>query len=256
VRACSAAESVARQADKSNLGKGGWLITPQPGALVGWIYAFGGDITIPDGSGYLFNTPETVQALEYLKGLQASGCAWSEAEVNPPSEFANRHALFVVGSLFDIPTQQQALDQANSSDEWLVVPFPSNTTPVMETYGPSVLLTHSTPTRQLAAWLVIEWLVYPPNQAEWVRVTGTSPTRQSTLNYLTEAESTNPQWAQALKLLPDVRGEPSSASWRVMRWALEDVMVQLFNPQFSADQIPALLQELDRVAAEISIQVR
>lgn len=256
VRACAAAEYIARHADKSNPGKGGWLISFQPGALVGWIYAFGGGITNPSGSGYLFNTTETMQALGYLKGLQASGCAWSEAEVDPQSEFASRHALFVVGSLFDIPSQQQALDQADSTDEWLVIPFPSNIEPVVDTYGPSLLLTRSNPVRQLAAWLVIEWLVNPANQAEWVKALETFPTRQSSLSYLTETAKVSPQWAQALNLLPDSRSEPSITSWSMMRWALEDVMVQLFNPQFGADQIPSMLEELDRVASEIFIQVR
>lgn len=256
VRACAAAESVARQGDKSNLGKGGLLITPQPGALVGWIHAFGGGITNPDSTGYLFNTPETRRAFESLKGLQESGCAWSETGAEPQKEFANRQALFVVGSLFDIPAQREAFIQATSTDEWVVIPFPSSNQPVVDAYGPSLLITRSTPAQQLAAWLVIEWLVYPPNQAEWVKELKTYPTRQNTLSYLSEAVRASPQWAQALKLLPDARSEPSLASWSVVRWALEDATAQLFNPQFSADQIPSLLENLDSVAAEVFSQVR
>jgi ABC-type glycerol-3-phosphate transport system substrate-binding protein len=256
VRACAAAESIARQGDKSNLGKGGWLITPQPGALAGWIYAFGGGITNPEAAGYLFSTPETRQAFEYLKGLQESGCAWFETGVEVQNEFANRHALFVVGSLFDIPSQQAAFAQAGSADEWMVVPFPSGNQPVVDTYGPSLLIMQSTPAQQLAAWLVVEWLVYPPNMADWVKVLETYPASQSTLSYLGEAVRLNPKWAESLDLLPDAHSEPSIASWSVMRWALEDATTQLFNPQFSADQIPALLENLDSVAAEIFTQVR
>jgi hypothetical protein len=66
----------------------------------------------------------------------------------------------------------------------------------------------------------------------------------------------SPQWAQALNLIPDAHSEPSLASWSVMRWALEDVITQLFAPQFGADQIPALLEKLDSVAAEIYSQVQ
>jgi len=40
-----------------------------------------------------------------------------------------------------------------------------------------------------------------------------------------------------------------------MRWALEDALVQLFDPQFSMDQIPVMLKELDRLADEIFSQV-
>jgi multiple sugar transport system substrate-binding protein/sn-glycerol 3-phosphate transport system substrate-binding protein len=256
VRACAAAESITKQGDKSYSGRGGWLITPQPGAMVGWIYAFGVNISQPNGEGYRFNTPETEQAFEYLKGLQASGCAWSETDVNPQIEFAKRRAMFVVGSLFDIPNQQQMIDQETSEDEWLVIPFPSSTEPVVDTYGPSLLLTRSNPARQLAAWLVIDWLVYPPNQAVWVSAIEAYPTRQSTMSTMTEATLVHPQWAEALKLLPNARSEPWLASWSMMRWALNDTMVELFDPQFSADQIPTLLENLDRVALEIFTQVR
>ncbi len=176
--------------------------------------------------------------------------------MEPQNEFASRQALFVVGSLFDIPAQQEAFAQTGSKDEWVVIPFPSSNQPVVDTYGPSLLITRSTPAQQLAAWLVIEWLVYPPNQAEWVKELETYPTRQSTLSYLSEAASTNPQWAQALALLPDARSEPSLASWSVMRWALEDATAQMFNPQFGADQIPSMLENLDSLAWEIIIQVR
>jgi ABC-type glycerol-3-phosphate transport system substrate-binding protein len=99
VRACAAAEYISRQSDKSALGKGGWLITPQPGVMVGWLYAFGSPITEPSGYGYKLNTSEAQRALEYLKGLQASGCAWFDTEVDAKGEFANRQALFVVGSM-------------------------------------------------------------------------------------------------------------------------------------------------------------
>ena len=256
VRACAAAEYVSRQGDKSALGKGGWLITPQPGVMVGWLYAFGSPITDPSGHGYKLNTPETQQALEYLKGLQASGCAWFDTEVDAKGEFANRQALFVVGSMFDISAQQQAFAQAGNNDEWLVIPFPSNTEPVVDSYGPSLLITRSNPARQLAAWLVAEWLVYPPNQAKWAEALGTYPTRQSSSSYLPEATRANPQQAQALELLPKARSEPSLASWSVMRWAFEDVMEQLFTPQFGADQIPALLENLQSVATEIFVLVR
>jgi ABC-type glycerol-3-phosphate transport system substrate-binding protein len=204
----------------------------------------------------LFNTVETRQAFEFLKGLQVNGCAWSDAGLDPQSEFANRQALFVVGSLFDIPAQQEAFAQAGSTDSWLVIPFPSSDQAVVDTYGPSLMITRSTPAQQLAAWLVIKWLVYPPNQTEWVKTIGTYPTRQSTVSYLSEATGVSAQWKEALELLPDARSEPSLASWSMMRWALNDAMTELMNSTFNADQILSLLENLDNVATEIFNQVR
>ena len=140
----------------------------------------------------------------------------------------------MVGSLFDIPAQQEAFSQAGSTDEWAVIPFPSRNQAVVDTYGPSLLITRSTPAQQLAAWLVVKWLVYPPNQTEWVSELETYPTRQSTLSYLDETSNHNPQWTQALSLLPVARSEPSLASWSVMRWALNDAMAQLIDPKVTS----------------------
>jgi multiple sugar transport system substrate-binding protein len=255
-QACAATEAKATQGVKTTPGAGGWLITTQPGVAVGWIYAFGGGITNPDASGYLFNTPETSQAFGYVKDLVDSSCAWVDPAVDIQSEFASRGALFVVGSLFDIPAQQQAFTEAGSLDSWEVIPFPSSRQPVVDTYGPSLLISQTSPAKQLAAWLVVKWLVYPHNQIDWVKTIETYPTRQSSASYLMENKRASPQWNQALELLPDAKSEPSLASWSMMRWALSDALTQLVGPKFTADQIPALLEKLDSTASEIYNQVR
>ena len=256
VRACAATDIITERKEKADLGKGGWLITTQPGVLVGWIYAFGGDITQPDGSGYSFDTPATLRAFNYLKSLQSSGCAWHEVGADSEMEFANRHALFMVGSLEDIPAQSKAFKKAGNTDEWMVIPFPSRDKAVVVTYGPSLLLTHSTPVEQLASWLVIDWLISPSKLAELAEALGAYPTRLSALSDLSDVTGVTPQWAQALELLPRAHSEPSIASWSMMQWALEDAMRQLFDPDFVNDQIPNLLENLANVAAEIYIQVR
>jgi ABC-type glycerol-3-phosphate transport system substrate-binding protein len=231
------------------------LITPQPGELAGWIRAFGGEITDPNQPGYLFDTPETRQAFNYVKSLLDSGCAWSDPAADPKYSFARRGALFVVSSTLDIPSQRMAFDQANNQDEWIVIPFPALKQPVIDSYGPSVILTHSTPAQQLAAWLVTKWLVFPHNQVAWVKSIGALPTRQSSTNYLLENSGPDDQWNQALELLPDAWGEPTLASWSVVRWALGDAAAELIDPKLSSNDIPELLNKLDSTAAEIFSQV-
>lgn len=254
-QACAAAKAFKIQGGRTDQRKGGWLITSQPGELAGWIYAFGGGITNPNGEGYLFNTPATTQAFKAIKDTVERGCAWSDNGVDPQEEFATRQALFVAGSLFDIPAQQEIFLQAGSKDEWAVIPFPSRRQAAVDTYGPSLLITLSTPARQLAAWLVTEWLVYPPNQTEWVSHLEVYPTRQSTLNYLDGSSNMNPQWTEALSLLPVAHTEPSLVSWSVIRWTLNDAMTQLIDSKVTSDQIPAILDNLDTVATEIFSQV-
>jgi hypothetical protein len=65
----------------------------------------------------------------------------------------------------------------------------------------------------------------------------------------------NPQRELAMRLLPDAQAEPSQASWRVMRWALEDAAKQLFSPQFLAERVPELIRNLDILANEVFSQV-
>jgi multiple sugar transport system substrate-binding protein len=254
-QACAAAEATAPGGGEPATSKGGWLIRSLPGEAAGWIYAFGGGITNPDAPGYLFNTPETRQAFTYLKNMLDKGCAWSDPGVDAQSEFASRGALFVVGSLYDIPAQQEAFSQAGSSDQWVVMPFPSRRQPVVDTYGPSIMITYSTPARQLAAWLVLKWLVYPHNQIDWVKALGVYPTRESSASYLLENRGPGLQWNQALLLLPDAKSEPSLASWSMVRWTLNDSVTALIDPKLKSEQIPALLDTLDSTAEEIYTQV-
>jgi multiple sugar transport system substrate-binding protein len=253
-QACESVVLAAATSVSTDTHKGGWLITSQPGEAAGWIYAFGGEISNPQASGYLFDTTETRQAFTYLKGLVDNGCAWSDPNIDTQSEFANRGALFMVGSLFDIPAQQQAFTKAANQDQWTVIPFPSSRQPIVDSYGPSIMVLASTPAKQLAAWLVTKWLVFPHNQISWVERIDAYPTRQSAANFLIENPGVNPQWNQALELLPDAKSEPSQVSWSVVRWALSDAMAELLDPQTSSDQIPAILSRLTSTAEEISNQ--
>jgi multiple sugar transport system substrate-binding protein len=254
-QACAAVEATALRDGKSDPSEGGWLITSQPGVPVGWIYGFGGNIINPVEPGYLFDTPETQRAFKFIKDLVDNGCAWSQTESAPQGIFARRGALLMVGSLFDIPAQQEAFAEANNPDKWVVIPFPSTNQPVVNTYGSALIVTQSNPIQQLAAWLVIKWLVYPHNQIDWINAIQVYPTRQSSANYLLENQAADTQWAQALELLPDAHSEPSTASWKMVRWSVNDAMEELIDPKFAADQIPALLKKLDGLAEEISNQV-
>ena len=257
LRACAAAEANTSDGQSGNDGTGGWLITPQPSLLVGWVYAFGGEIARPDGRGYQFNSAEAGQALDYLKGLQDSGCAYQALGVDPAVEFATRRALFYTGSLSELPAVEAAFAAAGNRDSWTILPLPGDEgDPVLVTYGPALLITRSETERELAAWLAAEWLVDPSNQAQWVAANNLLPVRQSTLDLLGNPLAENPHWAAAVALLPLARSEPAYASWSVMRWALNDAMAALFDPAFTSGQIPDLLKTLDQTALEIFTQVR
>lgn len=195
--------------------------------------------------------------MDFLHGLVDDECAWIGEGLEIVETFAARGALLYAGSMAGLEAQEAAMRLAGNNDEWTVIAFPSaNGGATIPTYGPTLIITKSTPEQELAAWLALKWLVSPENQANWVRASHYYPTRESTLDFLDSALTNNEKWSAAIDLLPYARAEPVYASWRVMRWSLSDAMVELFSPEFESEEIPALLVRLDAVAEEIHTQVR
>lgn len=236
---------------------GGWMLTTDAPSFLGWIYAYGGEVVDPQGNGYRFDTEEAGRALEFLRGVVNSGCAWVGDSLEAAQAFASRGTLLYAGSTADLEIQESAMRQAENDDEWTVLPFPSaNGGPVITTSGPALIVPQSTPEQELAAWLLTKWLVSPQNQANWVRASGYYPTRLSTFDFLEANLDSDEHWAVAMELMPYALGEPGYASWRVMRWSLSDAMHELLSSEFEIADIPDLLDRLDAVAEEIHTQVR
>ena len=255
-QACAAAK-------KNGDGTGGWMITSETSTLVGWMYAFGGSLVNPDGKGYHIDTPQNQQALTFLKGLQTQGCSWMTTSLYPHAEFAERRALFMVGSTAGLDSQSAAFQTAGNHDQWTVFPFPEEfnssapfVSSVVIAHGPDLAITTSTPERQLAAWLFARWLISPEVQSRWLRVDGTIPLRATTLDLLSDYAKTHLQWNSLAGLLDKVRSEPAFASWEIVRWVISDAAAQLFSSTFVAENIPDLLKMLEKTAAEAHIQVR
>ena len=125
VRACAAAEANASDGQTSNDGTGGWLMTPQPSCWSARSMPLAASSPAPMGAATSFNTPQSGQALDYLKGLQDSGCAFQAAGLlTPPAEFAARRALFFAGSLSELPAVEAAFAAAGNRDTWSILPFP------------------------------------------------------------------------------------------------------------------------------------
>jgi ABC-type glycerol-3-phosphate transport system substrate-binding protein len=261
-QACAAAQANLADEDLENNGTGGWIVNTTPQSLLSWLYAFGSEISLPDGGGYHFDSPQSEQALVFLKDLYDSGCAWKTMQSDAAeglaegefveAEFAARQALLITGSLGDFDHQAEALEIAENEDTWVPLAFPSpDDRPVIFVYGPSFAVLRSTPERQLAAWLLARWLVSPAEQARFVRASGAFPTRRAAIEELGNYAGTHPQWSAAIDLLAFARPEPRSASWSVVRWVLGDVATQVFRSYFSADRIPATLELMQETAAEL-----
>jgi multiple sugar transport system substrate-binding protein len=261
-QACAATQANLDDDDPDNNRTGGWIVNTTPQSMLSWLFAFGSEIGLPDGSGYYFDSPQSAAALEFLKDLFDSGCAWrvrrgdtgegiGEGEF-VEAEFASRLALLVTGSLGDLSHQASAMEMAGNNDEWTVIAFPSpENRPAIYIYGPSFAVFRSSPAEQLASWLLARWLVSPAEQARFIRASGTFPTRAAAAGHLNDYADGHPQWAASLDLLPFARAEPRYASWQVVRWVIGDVGTQVFRSYFTADRIPVTLELMEETAAEL-----
>jgi ABC-type glycerol-3-phosphate transport system substrate-binding protein len=223
-----------------------------------WMLAFGGGVL--ESGGYQFNTDRNLAALEFLQTLRKDdGCAWMTIDPDNPSalhagpfyeQFARRSALFITGDLTEAAALSTVLGAVG--DEWTMIPFPGTEDRVVTVYGPSYTLLKTTPERQLAAWLFVRAVIQPGNQAEWVQTTGTFPLSTTAAEALATYGNTHPQWADAVQALEYARGVPQLASWRTVRYILEDGSLQIFLENVHIQIIPAILDEMDATAQEFS----
>ncbi len=258
-QACAAAQANQRDDSPDNDGTGGWIVSTDGTAILSWIYAFGGEVLKspepgPGQSVYQFNTPESEQALTFLRQMYDTGCAWQSEDPLPHVAFSSRLGLFASSSILDTPYQSEVFRSSGNQDQWTVIPYPSpSLQPVIDIYGPSFFIPHSSPEAQLAAWLFVRWLSTPEHHARLVASIGAFPVQVSSLKYLEAYGKNYPQWASAVEWLKYARIEPSFASWGNVRRSLNDAATQLFRSYFTADQIPVLLDYLDAFAADLHI---
>ena len=248
-QACAANASKQKDADPKNDGYGGWIVDTNWQTTYSWLLAFGGGVA--DGSSYGLRTDPNLATLQFIKGLFDSHCAWISTEPAPFDSFARRSALFISGDLAEIRTEMESMKSLKNSDEWSVLPFPGTQDNGLVVYGPSYTVLKSTPEKQLAAWLFARWLLSPESQAQWVEATGLFPLRHSVMDMIGPYLLASPQWGAAIATLSQAQVVPQMASWRKIRYVLEDGMTVLFQENLPLDKLPALLVEMDSMAQEL-----
>ena len=248
-QACAANASFRTDADPQNDGYGGWIVDTHWQTTYSWLLAFGGGVTA--GSAYGFRTDPNLVALQFVKNLFDNHCAWLSTEPTPFDSFSRRSALFISADLAGLPLELESLSRLKSSDEWTVIPFPGSQAGVVAAYGPSYSLLRSTPEKQLAAWLFARWLLSPESQSQWVEASGLFPLRDSVLGMIQPYRQASPQWDAAVGCLSLARGVPQLASWRKVRYVLQDGVTVLFQTDLPVDQLTSVLEEMDSMAQEL-----
>ena len=250
LQACAANASFLKDKDPGNDGYGGWIVDTAWQTTYSWLLAFDGGVA--DGNAYGFRTDPNLATLQFLKGLYDKHCAWISTEPTPFDAFARRAALFVSGDLAELPLAAESMSRLKKTDEWTAIPFPGPQESAVVVYGPSYTVLKSTPEKQLAAWLFTRWLLSPENQAQWVEATGLLPLRTSMTNLITPFQAASPQWDAAVGNLILAQGVPQLASWRKVRYVLEDGLTVIFQTNTPLNQLPSMLVEMDLMAEELS----
>lgn len=255
-QACAAAVQNNASIQNERIGTGGWLVDTDALTLLSWIDAFGGSISAEAGTDpYTFETREAEAAVAYLRGLMDQGCAWLPRLQTRHEVFARRLALFVTGSLSDIPVQQQISTRVGGGDRWVVLPFPSEQgQPHVWSSGSSLAVLRppdagedqAAHQQQLAAWLFLRWLAAPQQAAQFAALLPSLPVSSALETQLTSmAEYPG---SLILPLQEAAQPAPTGGSWRMVRRFMNDAAWQVFY--LPTDQAAFVLSQLDEAVQE------
>lgn len=251
LQACAATRALTSDAEGENDGLGGWVVDTDPMTALSWMRAFEGGVM--EGDGYRFLTPNNIEAFKFLRALQEKGCAWMPAaEVEPLGAFARRHALFVTADLGDFAQVTREFASAANRDDWVPLAFPGGSHQPVQVQGSSLVMLAAGEEARLAAWLFMDWLLSPENDARSVKTTGLFPVRTASLDLLTDYASSHPRWEQALQWVPQGDIQPQLGSWRTVRVMLGDGFNHIFRVSLPSGQVPAILAQMESTSHELS----
>lgn len=243
----------ASRAQTDDSPKVGYLFTHDYPTVLGWFTAFGAQIALSEEKGYQFESPEVEEALIYLRRLIEQGCASTmNEEMDAIDAFSRRQALIVPLNSGQIRTVERAMEVAANSDRWTVLPFPTATgdgSTIL--YGTDFVLLRATEQEQLAAWLFVKWMFSRENQELLAGETLGLPLRSDVVEELQNDPRLPLAYQEVLDLLPMGVNEPLWLSWDTVRWAVGDASRQLVAWYFTLEQVPSLMQLLDKTAAQL-----
>ncbi len=235
--------------DRLNDGLGGWLISKDASTWLNWLKAFQAvDSVTPIDQ---LSSSRTQETFTYLFNLQKDACAWEGRQPEPYDYFATRQTLVYSGTLQDIAPQTAAFERNGSQDQWQVILYPSSSDSKMLIDDLSYGITATDPVDQLASWLFIRWLSKPEIQVRLLNNMGSFPLGSTAQAQMTAFRTSYPQWGEAVSLRPFgvmLTPQPDAS---IIRMVLADAGSFMLKPEFTADKITGLLQELDATLAEL-----
>jgi multiple sugar transport system substrate-binding protein len=250
---CKAGLTYLNDSDQNNNGTGGWVYSYNPYAFYSWLNAFGGGNKSNGDEKNALGSSENVSSGTYLYDLFLNNCAWIGRQQLPYEYFANRQAIAYSGKMEDILTQERVNELNNSSDQWSVLPYPSNTTePVVLVDGDSYAIATGDKEKALAAWIFIRWMLSPENQARVVEESGTFPLSESSLSWLNDYKIDHPVWEDALQYLQLAQNISNDSNWGLTKEVLADISWKLIQYTTKREEIPVIFVDAQNLVLELT----
>jgi multiple sugar transport system substrate-binding protein/sn-glycerol 3-phosphate transport system substrate-binding protein len=248
--ACAAVENPYSGATGDVSTSVGYQLSFDASRLASWTFAFGGDVFDYDAGVYTYDSEAAVEAVTFLQGLFADGCATDIPEsFGDQTNFGQGVTLFTVGSSSGFPFYRSAVEEGAAFD-WSVAPLPHTTEePVMNLYGASVSIPRSTPQQELAAWLFVKYYTDTEAQGTWARASNYFPVRASVAEGLADYFESDPAYATAFDLLQYTVAEPPVPGYDFVRDEAEGVLAAIVGDP-SMD-VAAALGDLTELSNEI-----
>ncbi|HYW68855.1 MAG TPA: ABC transporter substrate-binding protein [bacterium] len=183
----------------------------------------GGQILTDDGSAAAFNSPEGVEALEFMVRLLTR---WGK--VTSGYEYQNDFQAGKV-AMIEGSTVSLSYMEGKYTFDMAVAPLPEEKGKGCYVAGTNVVVfSEATQAQKDAAWEFIKWFTSTEITARWAALTGYAPVRMSAM----ESEAMVARFAEiegledVLRQLEFASYEPRSAAWYAGRKHLEEVGVE------------------------------
>jgi ABC-type glycerol-3-phosphate transport system substrate-binding protein len=248
-QACAAREALLADGIRT----GGYIASRDADALLSWLAAFGYD-NLPEapGDAYQFATREGEAAFSALRQMADDVCAWVSRLPTPYGYFADRMTLFYSGSTRDILLQGQAMIFAGNEDDWIVLPYPAadGQAPLLVN-GNGAAIVAGSPPEQMAAWLYLNYLLEARNQALFAIASGGYPVQEGAWTWLDVYAKQHQPWGLPHEWMNPRFSPPLFHNWLVAGNVLADAGWELYQPFTTIERVPAILEMLDTMIAEI-----
>lgn len=238
-------------ADMKSKGGAKWGISLQPGGVGSWqtvlplAWTNGAEIATEDA--YQFNTPETVEAVEYFQSFFTDGIAdpAPPADQTVPDFTSGTVPMFISGPWMRSLVEDMGGEGFADKYDVAPIPVPEGGSTSSFVGGSNLAVFKDTENRD-TAWAFVEWLTEPETQVSWFEETTNLPSVQTA--WEDEALAADEKLAAFGTQLETAQAPPSFSTWEevvtFLDTALEQVAKAGADPQEVLDGVQAQAESI------------